>query len=571
MMINRFNQLLKTRLSLSVTFLLVIISLLWVIFYNQSFWAGALSERSFSDLSTYGFVLAILGRLFSLHWMLLITVEALLPHRLLIPVLMGLIIAAAASCYFIDSFGVLIDSSMLRNALHTDHAEAKELMTFAFWRHLFLFGLLPCLCVFWIRLKFTSARFNFKNMHSVWHYVLHVIRGLTKRVLWLVGALAIFVACLLLVYQSFSSLMRQQPGLRHTINPASTVWALSQILFSSAQSDVKEPIGLDAKLAGYWLNQTPGKSAKPVVIVMVVGETARAQNWQLNGYSRETTPELSKLVMINFKEVSSCGTNTEVSVPCMFAPVGRRDYDENQIRHHESLLHVLAHAGVHVLWRDNQSGCKGVCQDLPQEKVVNLKIPKICDDERCLDEGLLHNLPAKLAQASGANVIVLHQLGNHGPSYFRRYPPDFEYFKPACHSDDLKQCSREEIVNAYDNALRYTDQVLAKLIAILQANKQVDSALLYVSDHGESLGENGLYLHGIPYAFSPKEQTKVPMVWWFSDDFQRRLGLNANCLQKQADKPSSHDVLFHSMLGLLSVETRLYEKSLDVSYVCRTH
>lgn len=564
-------KMLKQRPYCHIQTVLALLSLFWAFWANQSFWAGIFSERSFSDLSTYGFGLAILGLLFSLHWMLLIVVEILLPYRLLKPMLAVLIMASASASYFIDSFGVLIDSTMLRNVLHTDHAEAKELMTAAFWGHLALFGLLPCLALFWIRLKFTSARFDFKNLHSIWHYALHVIRGLTKRVLWCFVALAMFLACLFLVYQSFSSLMRQQPGLRHKINPASSVWALSQFLFSSTQSDVKKPIGLDAKLGGYWLNQSSGKPTKPVVIVMVVGETARAQNWQLNGYQRETTPNLAKLPVINFKNVTSCGTNTEVSVPCMFAPVGRRNYDENQIRSHQSLFNLLAQAAVQVLWRDNQSGCKGVCQGLPYERVVDLKLPDICDAERCLDEGLLHNIPAKLAQASGANVIVLHQLGNHGPSYFRRYPPEFEVFKPACHSDDLKQCSREEIVNAYDNALRYTDHVLAKLIAILQANKQVDSAMLYVSDHGESLGENALYLHGLPYAFAPKEQTTVPMVWWFSESFQQRLGLNVNCLQKMTDQPSSHDVLFHSILGLLDVQTQLYEKALDVSHVCRTH
>jgi lipid A ethanolaminephosphotransferase len=319
---------------------------------------------------------------------------------------------------------------------------------------------------------------------------------------------------------------------------------------------------------------------KPLLVVMVVGETARAANWQLNGYAKATTPELAQLgtpPVINFKDVTSCGTNTETSLPCMFAPVGRRDYDESRIRGSQSLLHVLNRAGVGVLWRDNQSGCKGVCEGLPQEEVLQLNPPGLCADGRCMDEALLLGLDERLKAASaagtkpGTQLLVLHQLGNHGPSYFRRFPPAFKRFTPQCEHDDLRKCSTEEIVNAYDNALLYTDHVLARLIQQLRAAQdRVDSVVLYVSDHGESLGENNLFLHGLPYAIAPDLQKRVPMVMWFSSGAEASTGVDTTCLQRRATQPTAHDHLFHTLLGLVDVKTALYEKDWDLAKDCRT-
>jgi lipid A ethanolaminephosphotransferase len=260
----------------------------------------------------------------------------------------------------------------------------------------------------------------------------------------------------------------------------------------------------------------------------------------------------------------------------MFAPVGRRDYDESRIRGSQSLLHVLNRAGVGVLWRDNQSGCKGVCEGLPQEEVLQLNPPGLCAEGRCLDEGLLVGLDERLKAAAsnptkpGTQLLVMHQLGNHGPSYFRRFPPAFKRFTPQCEYDDLRKCSTAEIVNAYDNALLYTDHVLARLIRQLQAAQdQVDSVVLYVSDHGESLGENNLFLHGLPYAIAPDLQKRVPMVMWFSPGAAASTGVDTACLQRRATQPTTHDHLFHTLLGLTDVKTALYEKDWDLARDCR--
>jgi lipid A ethanolaminephosphotransferase len=306
-----------------------------------------------------------------------------------------------------------------------------------------------------------------------------------------------------------------------------------------------------------------------VLVVLVVGETARAANWGLNGYARQTTPELAALDVINFPEVTSCGTSTETSLPCMFSPFRRQDYDERKIRGHESLLHLLDRAGVSVLWRDNQSGCKDVCSGLPTDQLDESADPVLCDGERCLDEILIDGLVAKISAVPGPLLVVLHQLGNHGPAYYRRYPDEFRRFIPACEAEDLSRCTKEEIVNAYDNALLYTDHFLARAIELLKAETSHASALIYVSDHGESLGEGGLFLHGMPYFLAPKEQTEVPMVLWLSPEYAASSAIDLSCMRQRASEPTGHDALFHSVLGLLNVRTSLYDQSLDLTASCR--
>jgi lipid A ethanolaminephosphotransferase len=272
-----------------------------------------------------------------------------------------------------------------------------------------------------------------------------------------------------------------------------------------------------------------------------------------------------------FPVVDTCGTNTETSVPCMFAPVGRRDYDESRIRREQSLLHVLAKAGVGVRWLDNQSGCKGVCDGLAQTFTKDLPLaPGLCRDGQCLDDSLLHGLEADLAAAQGTQIWVLHMLGNHGPAYHRRVPQGFAPYKPFCAVDDLGRCSRAEITNAFDNALRHTDAVVAKLWHTLQAAHGVDTAMVFIPDHGESLGERGVYLHGLPYAIAPKEQTQVPMLMGWSEGFRAARGWSATCLKdlpQRVTKPQ-HDHLFHTVLSLLDVKTALYEPRWDLLQAC---
>lgn len=310
----------------------------------------------------------------------------------------------------------------------------------------------------------------------------------------------------------------------------------------------------------------------PVLTVLVIGETARAANFGLNGYARPTTPRLAaEAGVINFRQVRSCGTSTAVSLPCMFLDVGRAGFSDTLALRRENLLDVLQRAGFAVLWRDNNSGCKGICDRVRHDDLTNADVPGLCMGGECHDEVLLHGLQEKLDALAGDTVVILHMKGSHGPAYYLRYPEMFEYFTPVCKTNQLDRCEREAIVNAYDNTLRYTDHVLARTIELLRRNAdRFDASLLYVSDHGESLGERGLYLHGVPYALAPPEQTHVPMLMWLSQSAEQRFGIDAACLHRKQEEALSHDNLYHSTLGLLDVQTRVYRARDDVFSSCRS-
>jgi len=527
---------------------LLVASAFWTLAANRLFFGEALQGRDLSAPGTWGFLLALVVALMALHFLLLAPVSNRWTVK---PVVAVAVVVAAVATYYMQRYRVYMDPSMMRNVLRTDPAEAGELLGWTLLPHLALYAGLPLLLLWRVRI-----------VRRPW------VRATALRLGAMVAAVVVLVGAVMAVFQPVASLMRNHKELRYLVTPGNVLWSVGAVLAKDARgaAEPRQPIGLDAAPGPSWATRT-----RPRIVVLVVGETARAANWGLSGYARQTTPSLAALPsVINFPDVTACGTNTETSVPCLFAPVGRRDYDEGRIRGSESLLHVAARAGVAVNWLDNQSGCKGVCEGLPTEQVSSLNPPGLCTEGRCLDEGLLAGLDERLAKAKGTQLWVMHMLGNHGPSYFRRYPPAFARFQPECQNDDLTACSQAQIVNSYDNALLYTDHVLASLVAKLQAQAgQVDSAMLFVSDHGESLGEKGLFLHGVPYAIAPDEQTHVPMVMWLSGGFEKSAQLAPACLRDVATRPAAHDHVFHTVLGLLDVQTALYEPTYDLTAGCR--
>jgi lipid A ethanolaminephosphotransferase len=542
---------LLNRFGLRPVVLIVLTSLCWMALFNLPMLRHAMElAAQGTDSAPGGLMLSLTALVVAAHAVLLGTLGV---RQLLKPLIVLLTLSAAAAVHFIEAYGVMLDPSMLRNVLATHPAEARELLTGALLGDLAIKGALPAVVL---------AGWPLRRLH--WP------RALLERSVLLGAMVVLIVLSVWSAYQPLSSLMRQHRELRYLITPANLVWSSAAVLRADTDrvAQAREPIGLDARPGPSWAQRT-----RPLVVLWVLGETARAADWGLNSGARDTTPQLRELPVVNFPQVVSCGTNTEVSVPCMFAPVGRRDYDEARIRRQESLLHVLHRAGVQVHWLDNQSGCKGVCDGLPQVFVKGL-VPQGCPEAGCLDDRLVSDLPQRLEKAQGTQLWVMHMLGNHGPSYHRRYPARFEHFKPACHHDDLHRCSIEEVVNAYDNALRFTDHVLAQAIQALSAvSDRMDVALVYVSDHGESLGEKGLFLHGLPYRIAPREQTRVPMVWWLGPRWSPGVGLSVSCareaLEQAARSEVAHDHLFHTMLGLLDVRTALHEPSLDFFHPCR--
>jgi lipid A ethanolaminephosphotransferase len=512
---------------------------------NGPFWRAALANRQWGEPGTWLFAGAVFVTLACFYF----AFTALLATRHTVkPLLTLLLVLTAVASYYMDRYAVYLDRPMIRNVFSTNPKEAGELLGLGLALHVVAFGVIPSALVWWAKVE---------NRH--WK------RAAGMRLGFVAGAFALGTASLVLVFADAASLMRKNREMRWLITPGNIVAAVTAETFGrKAITGPKLPVADDAKLPS-------GTRERPLLFVLVVGETARAQNFSLNGYSRQTNPELSRRDVINFPRATACGTATEVSLPCMFSAFGRAKYDEDKILAHESVLHVLARAGVGVLWRDNQSGCKGVCDGLPQVQLDSAAVAGLCEAGQCFDEILLHGMDRVLKDSKGNLLVVMHQLGSHGPAYFRRYPQAFAKFQPACATDELRQCPDAEIVNAYDNTILYADHVLARLIDFLDAaQKTHDTGMLYVSDHGESLGESGLYLHGVPYAIAPEVQTRVPFFAWLSPALQRDAGIDAACMRSNAQQPVSHDNLFHSLLGIFSVQTSAYHSALDVFAACRT-
>lgn len=514
---------------------------------NGPFWRAALADRSWASAASWGFAAALFVAFSAFYF----AFTSLLATRLTVrPLLSVLVLCTAFASWYMDHYAIYLDRAMLRNVLATNVHEARELLVWDMVPHLLLLGVLPAALVWWPQVKQRS-----------------IGRALAIRLGWVTAALVIGTVSLLLVFADFASLMRNHREVRYLLTPGNVVAALAGNALAGVQQPAQSrlPVGEDARLGAAWQARS-----RPVLFVLVVGETARSQNFSLNGYGRLTNPMLAQRDVISYPNATACGTSTEVSLPCMFSPFGRARYDEAKIRTHESVLHVLARAGFKVLWRDNQSGCKGVCDGLPAEQLDHAKVEALCAEGQCLDEVLLHGMEGIARDNQGNLLVVMHQLGSHGPAYFKRYPAVFKQFAPACENENLRGCSAAEIMNAYDNSLLYTDFFLSRVIDFLEhSQKQYDTAMLYVSDHGESLGEGGLYLHGMPYAIAPEVQTRVPLVMWLSPGLRASFRINQECLRKNAGNPLSHDKLFHSLLGVLDVQTRAYDPALDLFAPCR--
>ena len=461
--------------------------------------------------------------------------------------------AAAFGAYFMMAYGVVIDKTMMVNTLQTDLRETRDLLNWRLAATVLVLALLPGFFLWRLQVRrITSARQALANAVS------------------LLTACALLAAVVLLFFQGIASVMRNHTQLRYLINPLNSFYALGLIAAKPFQRNETAtlPLGEDAKPGASYTGQS-----KPPLLLLVLGETARSTNFSINGYERPTTPELAKENVASQRNAWSCGTSTAASLPCMFSHFGRQAYD-GRPANYEGLLDVLQHAGLAVLWLDNQSGCKGVCDRIPHADTSELDIPGLCGGGECLDEVMLQGLDERISalpaerRARGV-VVVMHQMGSHGPAYYKRSPPAFKRFMPECTDNALQGCERQALVNAYDNTIAYTDHVLASAIQWLKAREDRSaSALLYLSDHGESLGENNLYLHGMPYAIAPDVQKRVPWITWLSPAFEQRSGVTTACLKRQLDAPISHDNYFHSVLGLMDVQTSVYKPTLDIYARC---
>ncbi|MFH0475453.1 phosphoethanolamine transferase EptA [Kluyvera ascorbata] len=461
------------------------------------------------------------------------------------------ILLSASAQYFMMNFGIIVDRSMITNILDTTPAESYALLSGQMVLVFSFTALFAIALAWWIKIKPAA---------SVW-------RGTIMRA----GTVIVSVLLILLVaglfYKDYASLFRNNKELVKSLNPSNSIVAMNSWYFHHEMDNLPlVKIGEDAKQKAVMKNG-PRKN----LTILIVGETSRAANFSLGGYDRETNPLLAKDNVVYFPKTASCGTATAVSVPCMFSNMPRTGYNESLAHHQEGLLDIIQRAGIQVQWNDNDGGCKGACDRVPHQDVTALNLPGQCINGECYDDVLFHDLEKTIDAMQGDGVIVLHTIGSHGPTYYNRYPPEFRRFTPTCDTSEIQSCSQEQLKNSYDNTILYVDHIVDKAIKLLQSKQdKFTTSLVYLSDHGESLGENGVYLHGLPYSIAPETQKHVPMLLWLSDDYQKRYGVNYACLQQKAkENDYSQDNLFSTMLGLTGVETQEYHAADDILATCK--
>ncbi len=508
-----------------------IVATFLLVFGNAAFWQQFLVAYPLT-MQNLPFALGMLLLLWGLFYFCLTLISWPFVYK---PVVIVLLTLTAISAYAMDSFGYVISSYSFVNLVETDSNEIHDLLSFKLLLYITCLAIVPSILISMLKIRYT----NLKNK------LLHITL-----------ILILLLLDVLLFNKTYTSFLRNHKEVRYYINPVRTVYSLTKF--------IAQHLGTNVTTAFQIMDEAPSiarQLSKPRLIVLVVGESDRAINHALNGYKRNTNPLLAlRKNVYSFKEFYSCGTETSVSVPCMFSSFKRADFNYTKGRYTENLLDILQKSQVKVVWRDNDSGCKNVCDRVTVEDLNNAKDQDYCRDGECLDEVLLQNLAAHITDEVQDKLIVLHKKGNHGPAYYKRYPQRFEVFTPTCKSNELQDCTNEQIVNTYDNIVLYTDYFLNEVITLLEKhNDQYQTAMIYVSDHGESLGEHGIYLHAMPYWLAPKEQTHIPFVVWFSDDFV----VDRSKFTTLEQQTLSHDNLYHTMLGLYGVQSKTYDASLD--------
>lgn len=540
--LNTARQFLSRRPTISPFALMAGVSLFILLFDNATLWG-----RGFDIFSGHQGQLAIL---FVAMFTLSMAIASIFGSRYILqPFLALMLILAASTSYYVDKLGVTVDRDMIQNVVTTTVTESKHLITFSLVSQIFLWGILPAILV--LRFKLKPKKF---------------VKSLLQNTGMFCLGIALTVALLLSNFKTYSSVARERKDFMGSQQPgAAIVGTIRYIkMINRSKNIVVAPLGEDAR-KGARLQAAD----KPLLSIIVVGETARNQNFSLNGYDKKTNPELEKRSIVNYTDVNSCGTATAVSLPCMFSKFDRATYSYGQGLANETLVDVIKHSGINIEWWDNNTGDKGIASRIKTRKFTNTENDEFCSSGECTDGIFYQYLEEAIANITEDTVLVLHQIGSHGPTYYLRYPDEFEIFKPACKTAEFKDCTPEEITNVYDNTIVYTDHILAKTIDLLARQDDLLTSLVYVSDHGESLGESGLYLHGAPYLFAPETQTKVPMLMWMSPAYKAQFQIDQDCLQASADKTISHANLFHSVLGLLDIDTKVRNPELDLFSTCK--
>lgn len=464
-----------------------------------------------------------------------------------------LILISVPINYFMSTYHVMIDLNILQSALDTDYAESLALITPSLLITFIIFAIFPVFIIVLLPIKPIKKPFYF----------------LLRRLFSIITAIVILIFIAFVFYKNYAAFMRNNFSVIKYLTPSNYINALyKQYDYLKYKELPFIELGNDA------YQQISSLSNKQKnVMILIIGETARAQNFSLGSYTKATNSLLMKQSVIYFKNTSSCGTVTAYSLPCMFSRMSRAEFDLKRASKQSNILDILQKTGINILWVDNDGGCKGVCERVNTIHMTDQrqKDPALCQHGSCYDEILLQDLPQILNNIEKDTLIILHTVGSHGPAYYQRYPQEYRKFTPTCDTNEINHCSKDALINTYDNTIVYTDAIINQSINLLkQYDNRFNTLLMYISDHGESLGENNIYLHGMPYSIAPIEQTHIPLILWLSEQYKKQQQLDQDCLVSNAkEKDFSHDNLFHTLLGIFNVNTKEYQSSLDILDHCK--
>ncbi len=433
-----------------------------------------------------------------------------------------MVLGNSIALYFMNTYSVILDRTMMGNVFNTNIGEAMSYYDPKIFVYFLFFGIIPAFFISKIKI------INSKRLYSLYY------------------AFGILFVGLFFLY----------------LNSTTWLWLdkRSKVMggLSMPWSYMINPIRYKLKLLKKSKKQILLPAAKlanddKIVVVLVIGEAARKVNFSLYGYKNKTNPLLEKQPVIVLKNSTSAATYTTASISSMLS------FDASTSSSYEPLPSYLQRYGVDVIWRAKNWGAPPLKVGLYQ-KGSDID----CKGEKCnYDEVLLEGLSELIKNSKSSKIfIVLHTSGSHGPTYYKKYPKKFEIFKPVCKSVDLKQCTNQELINAYDNTIVYTDYFLDKTIKILQKTKEIPSLMIYASDHGESLGEYGLYLHGAPYSIAPDVQKEIPFILWQSKSFLAKKEFNKPYVKEQS--AYGHENIFHTIMGAFDMQSTVYNNKLDI-------
>ncbi|MBQ3695908.1 MAG: sulfatase-like hydrolase/transferase [Alphaproteobacteria bacterium] len=504
---------------------------LWTVgVYNTYFW-----RQVWSTVSPWVFVVLILMSITGL----MIFQSILFARKTVKPLSILLLITNSIAGYFITAYHLVLNKTMLMNILDTNFFEATEWMGISFWVYVILFGIVPSIVVWRLKIEFEPFKLHFRKTLSLL-------------------AIMLFLLSIFLPYRtSVKIYLKTNFNLRYQFVPTGYVSGVVGVI----SNYLKKVEGLNTtagmEFHPYW------KGKKKNLFVFVLGESARDANFSLSGYRRNTAEPLQAFLrdMIVFKKTESCGVVTRVSVPCMFNAFTRENYKEQALPYTTNALDILSQNGIDLLWLDNELGCNKVCRNIQTEYT--------CETRDCVDMLLNDAFRDKMSGFTKDTFVVLHQRGSHGPRYDLRVPAEYKKWKPYCDRADSTSCAYEELVNTYDNTMYYTSLVIADLIKTLsKMTDEYNPVLMYISDHGESLGEGEIYGHGGDFKDAPDVQKQVPFFVWMPKSTRQALGMSKRCMRNKTKQQQTQDAIFHSILGWAGISTDVYDEKLDIFAGC---